>query len=592
MLGNVPVMGKFILPWKYNMTGRNPEERPSDSELVCVQCDAAYEIGMGLTTCPVDGGLLVPKKHVRVGDRLVGSTFADRYEILAVLGEGGTSIVYQAKHLMMQRPVAIKVLKNFQTSKPQMLKRFQQEARAASALNHPRLVTVHDFGITVDGDVYIVMGYIEGSTLESRIQREGFIDPARAMPIIAQVCDGLAYAHAKAIVHRDIKPANIIFTDEHESVKIVDFGIAKQVPEGKYDTYQMTGGQVCGSPLFMSPEQCSNRTTDRRSDIYSLGATLYYMLVGHPPFYGATLADIVIKHLKENPRRPSTVNRAANISEDVDEIVLRCLQKDPDSRYQSIEEVLVAIHNTGLSSLPADTKEGAFRPQLRTEEALRAVPPGGSSGEYPKQSARQQASSGQYAPVRSDSLINSGQHQAAGKVVGVDHANSLAMLARKFVEQGDIDQGESLLQGAIALAEKASETENAQQSAACTDLADLYLMTNRVAAAEIFYMRALKINHSIYGVDHLAVADSMEKVGLALKILARYPEAENMMLCSLKIRTKLCSAKSEHLAASYTNLGLLYRLMNRLDEADYMERRATAIHEERLGETSIGKVPL
>lgn len=536
-----------------------------------------------MRTCPLDGGLLVPKRQVKLGENLVGAIFADRYQIMSVLGEGGTSIVYKAKHLLMERPVAIKILKNFQTTKQQTLKRFQQEARSASSLNHPNLVTVHDFGISVDGEVYIVMGYIEGISVESIIQREGYLEPETAISMMLQVCDGLAHAHAKGIVHRDVKPSNIILANEIGAVKIVDFGIAKQLPENKQETVQITyGGQICGSPLFMSPEQCRNRPADHRSDIYSAGATLYYALVGHPPFYGSTAAEIVVKHIKEAARVPSTVNRASCIPAKLDEVILRCLAKDPDDRYQSIAELAKDLRETGV---PLPVSDQIIIRQLQLDEALPQLRPGDM-----QMSAVETMT--QLQPVKSNSETSSklSSPEKPCQPGGVNHFLVLTALARKQADDKSYDDAESLYHGAIALAEKSGQQEDHDLAILCVELADLYLRRGKPEAAESLYLRGLKIYLAEYGSENQNIVECMDRLGMLYKERGKYKEAEAALLWSLKMRTKLFSAKSEQVALNYAKLGDLYLLMERLDEADYMQRRATAIREEVLSQTSIGKV--
>lgn len=317
---------------------------------VCLQCGKEY--GNDKRTCPADGGLLIVKKPKAAGGAIqVGDLFVDRYNIVSVLGEGGMSLVYQAHHIMMDRKVAIKILKNFESSQDKMLKRFQQEARAASSLSHPNLITIHDFGITTDGHAYLVMDYLEGKSLDTIIEEQGSVSQERATKIFMQICDGLEHAHSKGIVHRDIKPSNILVLKDsngEDVVKIVDFGIAKLLPEANKETFHLTqAGQIFGSPLFMSPEQCANKKIDNRTDIYALGATLYNTMAGRPPFEAPTLAEIIYSHLKEKPSRIKEVAPGTSISERFEELVLRCLEKDPDDRFQTMAELKAEIEVAG-----------------------------------------------------------------------------------------------------------------------------------------------------------------------------------------------------------------------------------------------------
>jgi serine/threonine protein kinase len=320
-------------------TRKNVQENTT-FEFVCLQCGTEY--GPDKKSCPKDGAQIVTKQQVQKSKGILGSTFVDRYQIQSVLGEGGMSIVYKANHTMMDRIVAIKILKHFESSQDKMLKRFQQEARAASSLNHPNLITIHDFGITPEGQAYLVMDYLEGQSLDEMVQQDGYIKWNRIGNIFMQVCDGLDHAHGKGIVHRDIKPSNILVIPQgtQDYVKIVDFGIAKLLPEANKETFHLTqAGQLFGSPLYMSPEQCANRKVDSRTDIYALGATLHNVLSGRPPFQAATLAEVIYKHLKEDPQPVNDVNPEADIPQALQAVVLRCMQKDPADRFQSMMEL-------------------------------------------------------------------------------------------------------------------------------------------------------------------------------------------------------------------------------------------------------------
>lgn len=184
---------------------RSEKEQTISNPLVCLECGKEYPLDK--KTCPKDGSLLVAKRSPDKDpdkDKLVGTTFVERYDILSVLGEGGMSIVYKAHHAMMDRIVAIKILKNFESAGEKMFFRFQQEARAASSLSHNNLITTYDFGVTPEGRAYLVMDYLEGRSLEQIITQDGPLKPERAAKVFAQVCDGLEHAHSKGVVHRDV----------------------------------------------------------------------------------------------------------------------------------------------------------------------------------------------------------------------------------------------------------------------------------------------------------------------------------------------------------------------------------------------------
>ena len=274
---------------------------------------------------------------------------AGRYRLEQLVGHGGMARVYRATDLVLDRPVAVKIMAAQLTRDPVFVKRFRREAQAAAGLNHPGIVAVFDTG--ADGDVhYIVMEQVEGRTLGG-ILREGPIPLDRALGIAEDVCSALDVAHANGLVHRDVKPGNIMVTPSG-SVKVMDFGIARAVSA---DTLTHTAAML-GTATYLSPEQASGAPVDSRSDVYSLGVVLYEMLARRPPFSAESPVALAFKHVREAPAPPSSLNAA--LGPDVDAVVLRALAKDPDLRYASAEEFGRAIHElrTGSGGASAPTE--------------------------------------------------------------------------------------------------------------------------------------------------------------------------------------------------------------------------------------------
>lgn len=304
------------------------------SKKSCLACGA--QLPPNLTVCPKDGTYLVGGS----GETLLGTTLAERYEILSVIGEGGMGVVYKARHLLMNRMVAIKTLHQHLASNQKTTQRFKREATLISDLEHPNIITVYDFGVTPKGQPYLVLGYLEGRGLDEVIKSEGLLSQERAIKIFSQVCDGLAHAHARGIIHRDLKPSNIMLTDGEQGsdmVKIVDFGIAKVLPEsGKDPLYLTQAGETFGSPLYMSPEQCLGRHVDHRSDIYSMGCLMYECLTGMPPHLGESSFITFSKHVSELPQPfPADLGIPAQL----EAVVLKALAKEPEARQQSAREL-------------------------------------------------------------------------------------------------------------------------------------------------------------------------------------------------------------------------------------------------------------
>ena len=267
-------------------------------------------------------------------DPFVGRTLDEKYLVEEQLGAGGMGAVYRARHLSMDRPVAIKFLQQRFVEDEAARVRFQTEARAAVKLRHPNAVSVTDFGHTSEGDVYIVMELLEGRTLREILSREAPLETARAISIMLQASDAVAAAHEAGIIHRDLKPANILVTqsaDQPAVVKVLDFGIATFATDDDEDATALAQtNSVIGTPRYMSPEQHNGNDVTAAADVYSLGVILYEMLTGMVPFSGSTPAEIAEKHANNPPHPPREV--VAAIPEDVEHDVLHALEKQPADR--------------------------------------------------------------------------------------------------------------------------------------------------------------------------------------------------------------------------------------------------------------------
>ncbi len=276
-------------------------------------------------------------------DRFLGTVIGDRYKILSLLGKGGMGSVYKAQHTSLGKTQAIKVLKQSALENNTALNRFDIEAKAASHLNHPNLVSVHDYGLTTEGAPYLVMDFVEGISLLDVLLRDGALNSALVLELFEQICDGLAYAHSEGVVHRDIKPSNIILTRTATGapqIKIVDFGIAKIVSHNNEDHELTQTGEVFGSPMYMSPEQCEgHRELDARTDIYSVACVMYEALTGQPPFIGANAIQTMYKQINEAPSLMDGANRRLKIPHALENVVMRALEKKPSDRHQSMEEL-------------------------------------------------------------------------------------------------------------------------------------------------------------------------------------------------------------------------------------------------------------
>src|SRR5262249_28634970 len=257
-------------------------------------------------------------------------------------------VVYKARDTHLDRPVAIKVLPADKVADPDRKRRFVQEAKAASALNHANIITIHDISSS-DGVDFIVMEYVEGKALDELIPPKG-MRPAQALKYAVQIADALATAHGAGIIHRDLKPSNVMVTDQGR-VKILDFGLAKllEPADSSADAATLTArpmteeGTVMGTVAYMSPEQAEGRKIDGRSDIFSFGAVLYEVLTGRKPFTGDSRLAMLTKILNEDPTPPGQL--VAAIPPESEKIILRCLRKDPARRYQTMADLKVALED-------------------------------------------------------------------------------------------------------------------------------------------------------------------------------------------------------------------------------------------------------
>jgi serine/threonine protein kinase len=288
----------------------------------------------------------------------VGQIIAGKYEILSHLGAGGMSVVYKARDRAIGRDVALKMLSAARMADEKSVRRFQQEGTAVGRLSHANIVSVHDFGVLETGEPFLVMDFAEGKTVAELLEFSGRFSPLRVMLLVEDVLDALVHAHEKGVVHRDLKPGNIILSTTvggDETAKVFDFGIAKLMPHGDSAGHDLTQtGEVFGSPLYMSPEQCLGKSLDGRSDIYSLGCIIFEALAGQPPLQGETTVETIIKHVQEPPAPLSKYCTGTAIPAGLEQLVAKALAKNPDDRFQDAREMRNAV-----SSIISDLKSGA-----------------------------------------------------------------------------------------------------------------------------------------------------------------------------------------------------------------------------------------
>lgn len=274
-------------------------------------------------------------------EKVIGQTISEKYKIEKILGRGGMSVVYLARHSVLGKLVAIKVMHLSMVSTGSFLQRFEREARIACAIQHPNIVSVHDFGEDAQGQPYLVMDYVAGETLEELIEQRGKLDARFCLPVFLQVCDALTAMHNKGIVHRDLKPSNVIVKTKGGGthITLVDLGIAKSVVENSASSRLTAAGQMFGSPTYMSPEQCIGQDADFRSDLYAFGCLMYDSLSGSPPFDHDSTYNVMWQHVNEPPSRLPFLGEDNQVPEQLLSIMFKLLHKDPASRFQNASEV-------------------------------------------------------------------------------------------------------------------------------------------------------------------------------------------------------------------------------------------------------------
>ncbi len=390
---------------------------------ICVLCQR--EITGDHPVCPFDGGPLIMRRP----DRLLGKKIQDKYEVIEVRSRGGMGVIYKGRHLLLERPVAIKCITEVLTYDTSIWKRFEQEAKSASLLNHPNIITVHDFGVTEDGDLYLVMEYLEGASLNEFIEMNGQLSEKLCTKIFAQVCDALHHAHSVGILHRDLKPSNIFIssTSRGPSVKVLDFGLAKVMHASTKEKITRTG-ECLGTPDYMSPEQSRGMTMDQRSDIYATGICMFEALTGKLPFAADDLMQVLSRQMKDKPPSFKEVAPERKIHRDIEQIVMKCLEKDPQKRYQSMESLGAALsgylqkHDANFE--PQKGKSGSSpssNGQSKTAKAnvnAKAEPEQGkkeASGGAKDNSKLAQAESPQQnqKPIKQNGLLQEGQNSPA-----------------------------------------------------------------------------------------------------------------------------------------------------------------------------------
>ena len=313
----------------------------------CPRCTRTYDDGVRF--CPVDGAQTVAATDSSIA-RNVGRVLYGQFELRELAGRGATGTVWRAYQRSMDRIVAVKILHHELARDADIVKRFLREARAIAKIAHPNIVTVHIVGETEEGTPYLVMEHVDGISLETIVEANGALPIGRIVHLGRQIASGLGEAHANGIVHRDLKPANLLVTDRGrvaDHVKILDFGIAKLIHPSEENSQLTRAQQVFGTPHYMAPEQAAGEAIDARTDLYALGVVLYRLATGVVPFDAPNGMQVVLRHLRDVPPPPRSVNPL--VTPALETLILALLEKKPDDRPDDTDDVIAALDAIGAA---------------------------------------------------------------------------------------------------------------------------------------------------------------------------------------------------------------------------------------------------
>jgi len=340
--GPAAVIPEFLRP------GSNANTTESNRSRHSVTADLpVYEAGMDDESWPSRRSEKLNPDAEGDDDEAIGTVFADRYEIVGEIGKGAMGMVYKARQRVIDRFVALKVLHPHLLSKEINKKRFEFEARAASSLHHPNLIIIHDFGMSPRGRPFLVMDYVEGPSLQEVLTEQRCLNMHAFLSIFIQCCQGLSHAHKRGVVHRDLKPSNIRLAaadaPNEVLVKVLDFGIAKTASREGEDQRLTRTGDIIGSPLYMSPEQCRGESLDGRSDIYSIGCMMYQCATGILPFVGKDPFETMYKHIYEKAHPFDKIRPDVQFPAELERIIFKALDIDLSRRYATVDELLADL---------------------------------------------------------------------------------------------------------------------------------------------------------------------------------------------------------------------------------------------------------
>jgi serine/threonine protein kinase len=508
-------------------------------------------------------------------DTLVGTTVVGRYEILQCLSKQPSSSLYKARHLLMDRPVAIRLLT---ATDIQSLKRFQVEAKVASSLNHPNIITVLDFGVS-NGRPYLTTDYLEGNTLAELLKAHGKLSPSRTLEVFSQICEAVSYAHKQDLLIRCLKPSQIFVfdtPDRKDFVKVVEFGISERLIEDGEEVKNLANKAVVnGDPHYLSPESCLSVKLDAKSDVFTIGCVMYETLVGRPPCEGKSAHEIMHRQLTKVPQAVREAAGSSDISEAIERVVMRAIEKDPDQRYPSMEAMLADIevykHGANQLRISKEKRNSGFTkdPALSKKRAMRVL--GLSISMF----------LGVALGIAIEPL----------KEMFVPHEKKAPVIipwqelnrqGEEAFHRGDYDEAEALFGQALARS-GGFEPDDPRIAETLNNLGNLYFNLDLYNEAENSIKRALAIREKTEGPDALVVADSLNDLGMIYLTKGKIADAKPLIERALSIRQKTLKPDDEDIASSLQAMASIYHKEGKLKESMTALKKALYIRKRALG---------
>ncbi|HXP60566.1 MAG TPA: tetratricopeptide repeat protein [Dongiaceae bacterium] len=602
-------------------------------ERKCPDCGSPIPAGAPAGFCPrceMAGAIeLAPPSEAAPAAVKTLRYFGD-YELLEEIARGGMGVVYKARQVSLGRVVAVKLILAGRLATAAEVDRFRAEARAAAGLQHANIVPIYEIG-DQDGQNYFSMEFVDGPSL-AQVVRESPLPAGRAAGYVRTVAEAIQYAHESGVLHRDLKPSNVLI-DPFDQPRVTDFGLARNLAG---DSGLTETGQVLGAPSFIPPEQAAGRKQDvgRHSDVYALGAILYHLLTGRPPFAAETLAATLAQVLNNEPAAPRSLN--ASIPRDLETICLKCLEKDPHRRYLTAKDfadelgrlhrgepiqarpagrgekvwrwcwrnpalagslataALLLLAGTAASTWQAVRATRAEREQVRLRDIAVAAEKTAKSEaikRWQMSNLLQPMLKGvgpSAAKGRDTKMLREILDQTAARV-GQElkdqpdvEAEFRSTIGSVYLSLAEYDKAEAMFSAALALRKK-SNPESLLVAESLNDLANVFYRQGKLANAETMHREALALRRRLLGNKHVQIANSLGNLANVLRDQSKLPEAEKMQREALAMRTELLGTNSDDTAMSLVNLAGVLSLEGKLKEGEAMQREALEVTKRALG---------